>query len=147
MSKIDKSKIATFALLILPIVLSCSKSAVPFEMRKNTSVSTEVIESIRRDLGMLDSHTLEVLDFEAIPPRGGWNGTEIATILKSTDDKFQIASVSREPESTHSHRWSISCISILLIDGGGETVVLEREYDHRPTTEDVDGFKKWLEEW
>ncbi len=146
MLHIDNSMIATFVLLMLPVVLSCSKPEVPVEIRGNTSASTEVIESIRRDLGMLDSETLELLDYEAILP-GGWNLTEIATVLKSKDDKFQIAEFTRNPENSLTNRWSISYVSVRLIDGTGDVIVFEREFDHRPTSEDVEAFKKWRKEW
>lgn len=145
-SRIANLIIATFVLMLL-IIIFCLKTEATLEMQENTAISTEVVDSIRKDLGILSCETIELLEFEVIPPKGGWNGTEIAIILKSTDDKFQLAKVAREPESIYSHQWSVFSIGLQLIDGGGEDLVFEREYTNRPTVKDIDDFKRWVNQW
>jgi len=145
-SRITNLVIATFVLMLLSIIV-CLKTEVTLEMQYNTANSTEVVDSIRSDLGILACETIELLMFEVIPPKGGWNGTEIAIILKSTDGKFQLAKVVREPESIHSHRWSVYSLDLQLIDGTGEDLTFEREYTNRPTVKDIDDFKRWVNEW
>lgn len=139
------SAFSILVLLVLPSLLSCAKSENPLKMHKHLSFSGEVLESIRQDLGIPDSEILEVLDFGTSPPQV-WGQAEYATILKSTDGKFQLARVTREMRSTMS-RWSIYHIDILLIDGSGDVIVFEREFDHRPNANDLEEFEMWQKEW
>ena len=138
------SNYLTLILLLLPIVLSCSKSENP-EVGNGATFSAEVMGSIQQDLGILHSQTLEILDFRLGRP-DMWGQTESATILISTDDKFQLALVTRELRGTMS-RWSIHHIDVLLIDGSGEVIVFEREFDHRPSEEEIEAFRMWRDRW
>lgn len=149
MSRIVKSLIATFAVLILAIALSCSKPDATLETSDKTSTYSELVESIRRDLGISKSHTIEILYFESKWRDGGQNARESATILKSTDNNFQLSLIYRKPTSNHPayRRWSNLLISTSSEDGDGDTIIFKREFVHRPTEEDIEAFKKWREEW
>lgn len=142
--KFRNSKHLVLILPLLAIVLSCSKSENA-EVDNGATFSAEVMGSIRQDLGILHSQTLEILDFRLGRP-GMWGQTESATILISTDDKFQLALVTRELRGTMS-RWSIHHIDALLIDGTGEVIVFQRQFDHRPSEEEIEAFRMWRDRW
>ena len=74
---------------------------------------------------------------------------EAAITLVSNEQKHRLMSVWRRPkdDNPNFHRWQVGEIDLFLVDGGGQLIVFEKEYDHRPTKSEIEQFVEWVGKW